>query len=171
MRRGGLLLDDKRALSVLDIKEQHERDSHGLLDGLRMRLTLDGGRTANLQARAISPPCYFSGGGYDDGRHGLDRGDLLIEGETWDVTPVVTDDAVPYYSRVTELELDGRPGVGHVEPFIGLIGRALVELGVGGVHFVRITRACREGLRLFGHQGVHANSIDYSGSPLRRSSS
>jgi hypothetical protein len=118
MRQGGLLLDGEPALSVLDIKEQHERDSHGLLDGLRMRLSLDGGRTANLQARAINPPCCFSGGGYN-GRHGLDRGDLLVEGETWDGTPRVIDDVFPYYSRVTDLELDGRPGIGHVEIFLG----------------------------------------------------
>ena len=118
MRQGALLGDDGSVNEIVQMRQKIEFET-GTRQFRKVELELADarGKKHQLSATAIAPPCFFSGGGYD-GRHGLDRGPLNIEGERWDVSRDADAAAVfPYYSRIVRFDLDGRPGIGHIEAF------------------------------------------------------
>lgn len=118
MCQGALLGDDG---SVTEIKEMKQRvefiEGTSQFKRVELQLLDTDGKKRRLVATAIAPQCFFTGGGYD-GRHGLDRGPFHLEGERWDVAKDAGAASIfPYYSRIVEIELDGEPGIGHVEAY------------------------------------------------------
>lgn len=118
MRQGGMLGDDGTVTEVLQMRQAVGfEDAGDLFDTVALGVEDASGKVRMLKARAISAPCYFTGGGYD-GRHGLDCGPLHIEGEAWDVSQSGGHGGVyPYYSRICEFDLDGEKGIGHIEAY------------------------------------------------------
>jgi hypothetical protein len=118
MRQGALMGDDGSVTAIMEMKQRVAFEGQSQKFSTVDLLLVDAkDQQRRLAGKAISDLCYFSGGGYD-GRHGLDRGPYLIEGERWDVSK--QDDVAsvfPYYSRIAEFELDGERGIGHVEAF------------------------------------------------------
>jgi hypothetical protein len=118
MRQGAMLDDDGTVTEVLQMRQAVEfAGADGLFETVAFEVVDAAGKTRTLTAKAISEPCYFTGGGYD-GRHGLDCGPLHTEGEEWDLSQAGGHGGVyPYYSRICEFDLDGEKGIGHVEAY------------------------------------------------------
>jgi len=118
MRQGALLGDDGTVEEIVQMR-QHVTFETGTQRFTKIVMELENraGRRRTMTATAISDLCYFSGGGYD-GRHGKDYGPFHMEGERWNVAdPSAVDTVFPYYSRISRFDLDGEPGIGHVEAF------------------------------------------------------
>ena len=118
---GAILNDDGSIIPLVEMR--HRID---FIPGLRAYTGMEllfkdaDGKERRVIAKPISHIAYMSGGGYD-GRHGLDRGPLHIEGERWDVSQPL-DTKSPQFDtyhqpnhREAEFQLDGEPGVGLLE--------------------------------------------------------
>ena len=118
---GAILNDDGSVIPIVEMRHRIE-----FIPGVRaytkmeMLLRDANGEERHVIAKPISHLAYMSGGGYD-GRHGLDRGPLHIEGERWDVSqpldvksPLFGNYYLPNH-REAEFRLDGESGVGLLE--------------------------------------------------------
>ena len=118
MRQGALLGDDGSVEEIVEMRQSVTFEA-GTQRFTKVIMELENrdGRKRTMTATAISDLCYFSGGGYD-GRHGKDYGPFHMEGERWNVAdPSAVNTVFPYYSRIARFDLDGEPGIGHVEAF------------------------------------------------------
>ncbi|MFJ8819580.1 hypothetical protein [Amycolatopsis thermoflava] len=119
-RQEGVVLRDSGEVEMITgITERITFDDEtGICTGVDMVATMESGQTVQVRATPVSPPCYFTGGGYD-GRHGLDLGPLHVEHESWDVgRPSKLDGVMPYYALVSEVSFGDQHGAGHVEIYI-----------------------------------------------------
>ena len=122
---GAILNDDGSVTPIVELRHRIE-----FIPGLRSYTKMEwllkeaNGKERHVIAIPVSPIAYMYGGGYD-GRHGLDRGPLHIEGERWDVSePLDTkssqfDDYHQPNHREAEFQMDGEPGVGLLETAFG----------------------------------------------------
>jgi hypothetical protein len=119
-RQEGVVLHDSGAVEMITgITERMTFDDEsGIVTGVDLVATKDSGEQIAVRATPISPPCYFTGAGYD-GRHGLDLGPLALEHESWDVSsPSKLDGVMPYYAVVSEVTYGEHRGAGHVELYV-----------------------------------------------------
>jgi hypothetical protein len=118
-QEGAFLYDDGSVLRINSIKERAVFDEETRqIERVDFLMQDENGEEHIASARMISPPCYYTGGGYD-GRHGQDLGEYHEEGETWDLSAGQGFGGVfPYYARVADMTIDGIAGDGHLEAYV-----------------------------------------------------
>ncbi|MEJ7935852.1 hypothetical protein WG907_16555 [Sphingobium sp. AN558] len=133
---GAIMHDDGRETRLVKARHRSHFDEDTTAPGstrlwsrAEWEFTDEHGKIWTLEAKGIQMPFYSAGNGYDD-RHGLDRGPLLVEGESWDFNQPDTlkslrrsgdDDRWHFdiHDRLAELTLDGVKGVGLVNNVCG----------------------------------------------------
>lgn len=135
---GGIMHDDGRVTRLVKARHRFHFDEDTTAPGstrlwsrAEWEFTDENGKIWRLEAKGIQQPFYNAGQGYDD-RHGLDRGPLLVEGETWDFNKNSTladlrnsrsgDDDRWHFDiqdRLVELNMNGAKGVGLVNNVCG----------------------------------------------------
>ncbi len=114
---GAVLYDSGEVVSITEVRHRMEF-AEGTVEhtGGEVLLQDARGHTFHLQARRLSPGIYMAGGGYG-GWHGIDRGELHIEGEQWDLNDPNLINMIPYslYDQLARFELNGESAVGIFE--------------------------------------------------------
>lgn len=135
---GAVMYDDGRVVRLVNVRHNFHFDEDTTSQGstrvwsqAEWEFTDEHGKVWTLEAKGIHAPFYNAGQGYDD-RHGLDRGPLLVEGETWDFNRNSTLDTLrrdrsgdddrwhfDIQDRLADLSLNGQKGVGLVNNVCG----------------------------------------------------
>lgn len=132
---GAVMYDDGRVVRLTKARHKFHfaedtarEGSTRLWDRAEIEFTDEHGKTWAMDAQGLAYPFYNAGQGYDD-RHGLDRGPMNLEGESWDLTHPDTIKRLrrtgkdrwhfDIHDRLVTMSLNGVQGVGLINNVCG----------------------------------------------------